>query len=73
MAKRERVETRIFRHGKGGEGESRGISQGKASKALKANAAGKDVEPARLKAAKNKAKDHYAAAADEAAKRKRWW
>lgn len=67
--------TRIFKHGEGAANPSRGVTKKEATRALKANAAGKDVDAKRLKQAKSKAKDHYASEANEAAKtaKKRWF
>lgn len=67
-----KVGTRIFKHGEGSKDPSHGMSKDKASKALKANSQGKKVDAAKVKAAKAKAKDHYAGEANKA-QRSKWW
>lgn len=66
-----RIGTRIFKHGKGADNPSRGVTEQKASRTLKASSQGKNVDPARVKAAKDKAKDHYAQEVDEATRKSR--
>jgi hypothetical protein len=44
----------------------RGVTKKEAARILKANAAGKKVEPTKLTQAKKAARDHYAGEADQA-------
>lgn len=51
----------------------RGVTKKEAARTLKANAAGKKTDPAKTKAAKKAAADHYGEQAREAGNKKPWW
>lgn len=65
--------TRINAHGGGNPNPVRGVTDKEAKRHLKANAAGKSVDPGKLKASKKAAADHYGSEARNASGKKAWW